>query len=256
MTSDARKRVTKGVPTGGQFAAENKHRTPLAPQGEDLDLHVDWVDGSKVWLENGKLESAGWLQNGVLYREDGSIVENAEATVKRLYKVVCPPPARLNFSGRADPYGFDTDDGICSFTGTKFDIHGYDNKGYDVNGRYYLENGFNLIRGHARKGFDGDGINRVTGTKFDIHGYDVGGFDEEYGRDPEGYDIYGHDVNGYNRRGFRRNGGANRDTGTEYDVEGFDEEGFNKEGERRKRTPTKKERENRQQGNPTTRKET
>jgi hypothetical protein len=164
----------------------------------------------------------------VLYREDGSIVENAEATVKKLYKAVCPPPARHEFSGRPDPYGFDTDDGICSFTGTKYDIDGYDNKGYDVNGRSYLENGFDL-KFHVRKGFDGDGINRVTGTQFDIHGYDIHGFDEEWGRDIEGYDIFGYDAGGYDRRGFNRNF-INRFTGTKYDIDGYDIEGFDEEG--------------------------
>jgi hypothetical protein len=75
MTNDARKRVTKGVPTGGQFAAENKHRTLLAPQNEGASRPLTATDGSVTAQLREEVEA-----QGLSIKQDGESIEVDEAS--------------------------------------------------------------------------------------------------------------------------------------------------------------------------------
>jgi hypothetical protein len=99
MTNDARKRVSRGVPTGGQFATENKHRTLLAPMPRESlpndDDQPSYIseNGDKRWVNSeGELDREGgpaieysdgtkeWYKNGELHREGGPAVEHPEGS--------------------------------------------------------------------------------------------------------------------------------------------------------------------------------
>jgi hypothetical protein len=95
MTNDARKRVSRGVPTGGQFATENKHRTLLAPQNEGASRPLTATDGSVFWRKpDGSLDREGgpaveltsgtkfWYKNGEKHREHGPAVEHSDGSAE------------------------------------------------------------------------------------------------------------------------------------------------------------------------------
>ena len=102
-----------------------------------------------------------------------------------------------------DKFGFD-ENGINKYTGTKYDVKGFNKNGY------------------THDGFDRKGINKDTGTKYDKDGYNILGYDKD------GYNRKGYDKDGYNRKGFAHDG-FHRDTGTKFDPEGYNRSGYNAE---------------------------
>jgi hypothetical protein len=135
-----------------------------------------------------------------------------------------------------DKYGYDKD-GIHKVTGTKLDVDGYIQEGFNVLDpvnvinritgtefdelgvtRYgetiYSKNGIHRespsididdISGNNPNTFDENGIHKGTGTRYDKNGYDKDGYDKD------GYD----------------KDGINKSTGMSFDWNGIDKDGFN-----------------------------
>lgn len=102
-----------------------------------------------------------------------------------------------------------------------FDVDGFNNSGYHLNGTRYNDNGF-----------DWNGIHRDTNSQFDTNnrdreGYDQDGYDVN-NRNRGGYDRFGFDINGLNQHRFRADG--THENGTLFDDVGNDVFGFNQLG--------------------------
>lgn len=106
-----------------------------------------------------------------------------------------------------------------------------------VEGEEYDSDGYGVISGLNKRGFDRNGNHYETGDKYDEVGVDEHGFDREGVHVETEWII---DEKGYNRRGFNiftglhRNGRKYDDDG--YDIRGYDKDGWSRSGWNEKKT--------------------
>jgi hypothetical protein len=117
----------------------------------------------------------------------------------------------LGFFSRRDKYGYDKN-GIHKVTGTKLDVDGY------------IQEGFNVLD-------PVNVINRITGTEFDELGVTRYGetIYSKNGIHRESPSIDIDDMSGNHPNTFDENG-IHKGTGTRYDKNGYDKYGYDKNG--------------------------